>query len=248
VPALAGDLIHPWARAFADAAEAYERGRPGYPAAAVDFLVDRLGLEPSRTVVDVGAGTGKLSRSLVRSGATIVAVEPVDEMRARIPAGIAAQRGTAEAIPLPDGSADAVVVAQAFHWFHTLDALREIHRVLVPDGRLAVVTNRRDEANLLQQAFADILGRHRAHPSLEQEPELEQGDLFSSDERRSFPHVHRLDAQGLVAMAASESSIALLDESARAAALAEFEALAHLFREPLELRYVTDVSISRKRS
>jgi SAM-dependent methyltransferase len=246
VSALARRLIHPWVEAFADAVDAYERGRPGYPAAAVDFLVDRLELGPGRTVVDLGAGTGKLSRLLVSSGATIVAVEPVDEMRARVPAGIDARPGTAEAIPLPDGAADAIVVAQAFHWFRAGDALREIHRVLRPDGRLALVRNRRDDADPLQRAFAEVLQRHRGHPSLEREADLDEGSLFSSTERRSFPHVHRLDAEGLAALAGSESSIAMLDEAARAAALAEFAALAPASRDPVELRYVTDIIVGNR--
>jgi SAM-dependent methyltransferase len=130
---------------FARAAAAYERGRPGYPSAAVDFLAARLRLGPGRRVVDLAAGTGTLARSLPATGAEVIAVEPVAEMRAALPARARAVDGTAEA------SADAVAVAQAFHWFDGDAALAEIHRVLRPGGALALVWNRRrtdDSQNL----------------------------------------------------------------------------------------------------
>ena len=226
--------MHPWAEeGFARAAGVYERGRPGYPAATVSYLVQRLGLSPERTVVDLGAGTGKLTRLLVPSGARVVAVEPVRAMRELIPAGaIEVLAGSAEAIPLPDASADAVTVAQAFHWFRAEDARAEIDRVLRPGGALAIVTNVRDETDPLQRAFLEILRRHRAHASLEQPPEG----------GRRFSNVHEVDGETLLAQAASESSIALLDGPAREAALAEFAALLPSGRA--QLRYVTVVEIS----
>ena len=129
--------LHPATRGFA-AADVYERGRPDYPAAAIAKIVERLGLRPGRTVLDLAAGTGKLTRLLAPSGANVIAVEPVHEMRAelerRVP-GIAALAGTAERIPLTDGYVDAVTVGQAFHWFDADKALREIHRVLTPRRR-----------------------------------------------------------------------------------------------------------------
>src|SRR5437588_5658396 len=107
-------------RGFERHADAYERGRPNYPAEATAWLVTKLGLGPGRTVVDVGAGTGKLTRALLPSGATVIAVEPVAAMRAvlkrELPT-VQAMNGTAESLPLPDASADAIVVGQAFHWF-----------------------------------------------------------------------------------------------------------------------------------
>src|SRR5690349_24104856 len=118
---------------FALSAAAYERGRPGYPPAALAWLSERLRLGSGRAVVDLAAGTGKLTRPLADTGAEVVAVEPVAEMRARIgPAAARAHDGTAEAMPLPDASADAVTVGQAFHWFDGPVALAEIHRVLRP--------------------------------------------------------------------------------------------------------------------
>ena len=99
------------APSFARSADAYERARPGYAPEAVTILAERLGLGPGRVVVDLAAGTGKLARQLVPSGARVVAVEPLAEMRSLIPEGIEVLDGTAEAIPLPDDFADAVTVA-----------------------------------------------------------------------------------------------------------------------------------------
>jgi SAM-dependent methyltransferase len=214
---------HRAAPSFARSAAHYERARPGYAPAAVAFLVERLGLEPGRVVVDLAAGTGKLARQLVPSGARVVAVEPLAEMRSFIPAEIEVLDGTAETIPLPDNFADAVTVAQAFHWFDAEAALREIERVLRPGGLLALVSNRRDPS-----AFDDVLARHRAHPPLEPPPEGE-----------AFPHVHRAN---FAELASTESSIATLEGWAYDAAIADFAALGSG-----ELRYVTYVEIRQVR-
>jgi len=145
---VAGPLIHPAAAdGFASNAEDYERTRPGYPPDAVDHLVAVLGLRPETTVADVAAGTGKLTRLLVPTGARVIAVEPVAAMRdllARTTPGAEVLDGTAEDLPLPDASVDAVTVAQAFHWFDGPRALREMARVLHPGGALAVLYNHRD--------------------------------------------------------------------------------------------------------
>src|SRR4029079_2912941 len=130
--------------AFAEVAGAYERGRPGYPEEAVRWLV---GDEPS-DVVDLGAGTGKLTRSLVALGHRGTEVEPLDEMRALLASvlpDVRALEGSDAAIPLPEGSAHVVVSAQAFHWFDHDDALPDIARVLRPGGHIALVWNSRDD-------------------------------------------------------------------------------------------------------
>ena len=249
-PRRAAPSVHPWAEGgFGRAAEAYECGRPGYPAAAVDFLAARFGLAPGSVVVDLGAGTGKLSQLLAATGARVVAVEPVSAMRALIPIGIEAVEGTAEAIPCGDNTADAVTCAQSFHWFQPGAALAEIHRVLRPEGGLAILANVRDEADPLQRAFLGVLDRYRAHPNLEagsDPPDVLAGDSrFASPELHRFPHVHRLDADAFVAQAASESSIALLDDIARANALRDFRALVADAGE-IELHYSTEVFSTRR--
>lgn len=225
--------IHPWAAAgFGSAAEAYERGRPGYPPEAVAWLAERLDLGPGKTVIDLGAGTGKLSRLLAETGTRVIAVEPVDEMRAFVE--VEAIAGTAEAIPLPDASADAVTAAQAFHWFRTEEALAEIDRVLRPGGALALVANRLDRRDPTTDAFAAILDRYRGHASLETEP---------ASEAQRFPHAQTLDADALAARLASETSIATLPAERRAEALDAVRALAP---QPVTLRYVTEVEVRSK--
>jgi ubiquinone/menaquinone biosynthesis C-methylase UbiE len=132
---------------FSRNAADYERSRPGYPPAAVAHLITALGLRPGTTVVDVAAGTGKLTRLLTPSGARVIGVEPVGEMRdqlQRTTEGVEVVDATVERLPLDDASADAVTVAQAFHWFDGPAALAELSRVLRPAGGLAVVYNQRD--------------------------------------------------------------------------------------------------------
>lgn len=142
-------IHHAAAQGFSSQADTYARGRPDYPAELGDWLRDSLGLAPGKTVVDLGAGTGKFTRLLLPTGATVIAVEPVDAMRdqlsGRFPA-VRAVQGSAESMPLPDASVDAVVCAQAFHWFANAAAMREIGRVLKPGGRLGLVWNVRDES------------------------------------------------------------------------------------------------------
>lgn len=134
--------LHPLAAKFADVAGAYERGRPEYPPAVVGALAAELGLAPGDRVLDLAAGTGKLTRALVDWGLDVTAVEPQQEMRDILTDAIGADRvleGVAEAIPLPDGTVHAVTVADGFHWFEPGPALAEIRRVLIPGGGLAVI-------------------------------------------------------------------------------------------------------------
>ncbi len=142
--------IHPSAaKGYAKESDAYARGRPEYPAAVDRWLAGDLGLAAGKTAVDLGAGTGKFSRRLLATGARVVAVEPVAEMRARLAAEVPAAEavaGAAEDIPLAAASVDAVVCAQSFHWFATARALAEIRRVLKPGGVLGLVWNARDES------------------------------------------------------------------------------------------------------
>lgn len=234
---------------FGRAAAEYERGRPGYPPDAIAWLGERLALGPGRTVGDLGAGTGKLSRLLGETGARVVAVEPVEKMRRLLGAipGVEVLAGEAEAIPLADGSADACTVAQAFHWFAPEAALAEIHRVLRPGSGLALLWNLLDESDPLTAAFAGILARHRAHPPLRSAwPEtFERSGLFEPDGVRTFPNVQELDAEMLADRLASESSIAVLPDGRRRRALREARDLAPA--ASVNLRYVTEVHVSNRR-
>ncbi len=135
--------LHPLAASFGAVADSYERGRPDYPPAVVGALVAELGLGPRARVLDLAAGTGKLTRALVAAGLDVVAVEPQAELRAKLEAVLPAERihdGTAEAIPLADAAVEAVTVADSFHWFRAEEALAEIRRVLTPAGGLAALT------------------------------------------------------------------------------------------------------------
>jgi SAM-dependent methyltransferase len=140
--------IHPAASdGYTTAADNYVRGRPDYPPAIVDWLRNSLGLDATKTVVDLGAGTGKFTPRLLATGARVIAIEPVAQMLGKLSAAlplVEALAGTADAIPLPDASVDAVVCAQSFHWFAKTEALAEIHRVLKPGGKLGLVWNMRD--------------------------------------------------------------------------------------------------------
>ncbi len=145
---------------YARAATAYAAGRPGYPAALDEWLSAAMALGLGRVALDLGAGTGKLTTRLVATGARVIAVEPVDEMRAALSAslpGVEALAGMATAIPLADASVDAITCGQSFHWFATPQALAEIARVLRPGGWLGLVWNVRDERTPWVQALTDIM-------------------------------------------------------------------------------------------
>ncbi|MDN2710249.1 methyltransferase domain-containing protein [Janthinobacterium sp. SUN118] len=144
---MSDNIHHAAADGYATAAASYVKGRPDYPPEVSAWLKDALGLRPGVTVLDLGAGTGKFTPRLLDTGATVIAVEPVPAMLAKLSAAlpkVTALAGAATAIPLPDASVDAVVCAQAFHWFATPAALDEILRVLKPGGRLGLVWNLRD--------------------------------------------------------------------------------------------------------
>jgi SAM-dependent methyltransferase len=148
------------AHGFDANAAAYERARPSYPAEAIAHVVGHGGIGPGRRVLDLAAGTGKLTRLLVPTGAEVVAVEPVAGMRDQLVAavpGVEVRDGTAESLPLPDASVDAVTIAQAFHWFEPGPALAEVARELRPGGRLFLLWNARERDRPWVQAYSDLL-------------------------------------------------------------------------------------------
>jgi SAM-dependent methyltransferase len=152
--------LHPLATQFAAVAAEYERGRPDYPPAAVGALAAELGLGPGAPILDLAAGTGKLTRALVAHGLDVTAVEPQVPLRdlLRETSGAAAVlEGVAEEIPLPDGAVDAVTVADGFHWFDRERALPEIARVLRPAGSLALVSTAPDWG---ETAWGHALGEY----------------------------------------------------------------------------------------
>ena len=160
------------ARSFEAVAAEYERHRPDYPEEALRWAADELGLESGARVLDVGAGTGKLTRGLVALGLDVVAVEPgapmLEQLRGAVPEAEAIE-GPAEAIPLPDASVDAAFAAQAFHWFDRERALPELHRVIRPGGGLALLWNWWDERDPLQRELGELIGYAGHHPYRDEE-------------------------------------------------------------------------------
>jgi SAM-dependent methyltransferase len=241
--------VHPVAAAgFSAAADVYERARPSYPQEAVDWIAERARLGPGRTVVDVGAGTGKLTRLLVPTGARVIAVEPLAEMRAKLEAVVPAAQaldGTAESIPLADGAADAVTAAQAFHWFEPERAFPELHRVLADDGLLVLIWNTRDLEDPLQRQIEDLIEPRRGEvimqESMEWRPPLERSALFGEIEERAFRHQQWMTAAALVDRVASTSFIAAMPDGDRQPLLERVRALVGDRREPFPFPYRTDV-------
>ena len=215
------ELQHPESRSFELVADVYERARPEYPPEAVAWIADRLDLREGRTVLDLGAGTGKLTRALLTTGARVIAVEPGDEMRARLEQaapGAEALRGAAEEIPLLDDSVDAITAGQAFHWFRHDEAIPELHRVLRPRGGVALVWNSRELDNPLQKEISELIAPFvpSGRPDPEEWPRpLGRSDLFGPLEERRFPFVQELDMDAVAERIASISFVAAAPVEAR---------------------------------
>jgi SAM-dependent methyltransferase len=214
----------------ARAVAAYERGRPGYPPEAVAELVRVLGIAPGATVLDLAAGSGKLTRQLVPAGARLLAVEPSSAMRQRLAAtapGVRVLEGTAEAVPLPDGSLDAVTVGQAFHWFDGRRAVAELRRVLRPGGRVGLLWNVRDESVAWMARVTAIIDRHAGDTPRYRDGRwraaFDAAAAFTPLQGRRFPHRHEVDRAALLDRFASTSFVAALPDATRRDVLAEIE-------------------------
>ncbi|WP_319456442.1 MULTISPECIES: class I SAM-dependent methyltransferase [unclassified Mycobacterium] len=185
---------------FGEEAAAYERGRPSYPPEAIDWL-----LPPgARDVLDLGAGTGKLTIRLVERGLEVVAVDPIPEMLEVLSSSLPdtpALLGTAEEIPLPDDSVDSVLVAQAWHWFDPVRAVKEVTRVLRPGGRLGLVWNTRDE----RLGWVKDLGRIIGHENDPFSQKVSLPEPFTDVERHQVEWTSYLTPQALIDLVASRS-------------------------------------------
>jgi ubiquinone/menaquinone biosynthesis C-methylase UbiE len=207
---------------FQKTSHEYERGRPGYPRDSVDWIIEKARLEPGTTVVDLAAGTGKLTVELTSSGARVVAIEPLAEMRARLSErlpDVEVRQGLAEATGLASDSADAVTIAQAFHWFANGEALAEIHRILRPGGLMFLIWNRRDVADPVQAEISRLCA-----PFIGSAPSYGSGrwrDVMGESSRFELAGEHharmdqQVDRDGLVARVASTSYIANLPDEDR---------------------------------
>lgn len=190
----------PRSLSFGQEAAAYERGRPSYPPEAIDWLLPA----DARDVLDLGAGTGKLTIRLVERGLSVVAVDPIPEMLEVLSGSLPdtpALLGTAEDIPLPDNSVDSVLVAQAWHWFDPERAVKEVARVLRPGGRLGLVWNTRDERMGWVKDLGRIVGQE--HDPFDQRVTLPAP--FTDVQRHQVEWTSYLTPQALIDLVASRS-------------------------------------------
>jgi SAM-dependent methyltransferase len=220
------------AEGYGQGAQVYARGRPGFPPQALDWMKHELLLGPGRLALELGAGTGKVTKLLARTGVGVIAVEPVAAMLALLAAELPAVktlRATAEDLPLASSSADAVICAQAFHWFATAEALGEIHRVLKPGGVLGLIWNVRDQSVGWVARLTEIMAPYEGDA-----PRFDHGEWrrvfpargFGELQEKSFPHMHVGSAERVIVdRVASVSFIAALDDPTRAGVLDQVRAL-----------------------
>ena len=249
--------IHATARGFDQVADVYERSRPGYPDEARTAVLARLGVGPGRRILDLGAGTGKLTIPLLSAGAHVTAVEPMPTMHEQLLRQVPSElhghldiiESSAESLPFDDASFHGATAAQAFHWFDAVPALTELHRVLEPGSWFAVVHNRRDLTTGPQAALEDLMRPHRADtPSwvdASWSDVLDAPPGFAPAELLTFPHAQRLDAEGFVGRVASVSFVAKLPEPSNREVLEAARMLFTMLEKDgtVDLEYVTEVRL-----
>jgi SAM-dependent methyltransferase len=222
-----GEQFHPLVGGFGDAVN-YEASRPRYDERVVATLVEHLDLSPGVPVLELGAGTGQLSRALVAAGLDLIAVEPLAQTRSLLAEAIGAERvrdGRAEAIPLQDGTVQAVLAADSFHWFDERRAVPEIKRVLRPAGGVAILRAiptledpwRREIGEIIARTRPEHFGERGAAAALEEDPDF--GPVVRADVRTRWSY----DRARLLAWVSSFSWVGTLPAQARAALLSEVE-------------------------
>jgi SAM-dependent methyltransferase len=241
-------------------ARLYARCRPDYPEAAVDFIMERVGLGRGSVLVDVGCGTGISTRLFVWRGLRVIGIEPNAEMRSQAeaeptPEGALApeyRAGRGEATGLPDAVADAVLAAQAFHWFEPGAALQEFHRILKPWGWVALVWNKPDKHYAFTAAYAAAVHSSPGAAAVENPraragKPLLQSPLFKRCERVTFGHGQKLDEEGILGRAFSASYAPREPEAAGHLAAALRQAFrTHQRDGRVVLHYRTSVYIARR--
>jgi len=254
---VADHQLHALVPGFADVADDYERGRPDYPAAFVPAMCAAAAIPSGARVLDLAAGTGKLTRVLLAAGLDVLAVEPLPGMRERLAATLPAERildGSAEALPLPDAAVDAVFCGDAFHWFDGPAALAEIARVLRP-GRALVLSwlvPASPGGASWWPRVADVLEavrpEHPAYAPGRGMDALDADPAFSPRVSVPVPFEHVTDVAGLCSYVASFSYVGAMEPGARETLLAQVAAA--VADEPLPLRSaaVADAWVTTRRA
>jgi SAM-dependent methyltransferase len=235
------------ARSFDAVAAEYERHRPEYPPSALTWAAAHLQLGPGKRVLDVGAGTGKLTRGLLALGVDVVAVEPGPAMLAELRLGlpvVEAHNAAAETIPLPDGSVDAAVAGQAYHWFDPARAVPELHRVVRPGGGVALFWNWWDLRDPLQQRLGELLGFDRRARF----GELPGAPYFAELARVTLESVVETSPAELVGRLATTSALLAAEPARRRALLGDARKLASRRGERFALPQLTFVIAFRRLS
>jgi SAM-dependent methyltransferase len=230
------------ARSFETVAAEYERHRPEYPEEALRWAVEQTGLEHGARVLDIGAGTGKLTRGLVALGFEVVAVEPGAPMLSQLEKAVPeaqALEGAAESIPLPDTGVDAAFAGQAYHWFERERALPELHRVIRPGGGLALLWNWWDERDPLQRELGLVVGYAEHRPYREEE--LPGGPWFRELGRTVVPRSDEASPEDVASHLATTSMFVTMEAEERERRLAEVLAIASRYGERFPLPRLTYV-------
>jgi SAM-dependent methyltransferase len=234
-------------RSFETVAAEYERWRPEYPDAALRWAAETLGLSPGARVLDVGAGTGKLTRGLVALGFDAVAVEPgaamLGQLRLAVPAAEAFE-AHAEELPLPDASVDAAFAGQAYHWFDRDRALPELHRVLRPDGGVGLLWNWWDERDPLQRELGVLIG-YAGHSPFREE-ELPRAPWFAELDRTVIETPGESTPDELVGHLATASGFLVAEPAERDEALRAVRDLAERYGERFAFPRLTYVFAFRR--
>lgn len=251
--------MHPAIEGFDREADRYERGRPGYPDLVTRYIHRALGVQPGHRILELGPGTGKFTRALADWNGRILGVEPTDGMRRvfrRTLPDADVVAGTADAIPLRDGSVDHVVVAQAFHWFPQPSSLSEIARVLRPHGGLGLVWNIRDETVPWVARWGELMDRYMTGiPRTRSNAWRSAFDArvpFEPVTERSFGHLQFADRPTMRDRMLSVSAIGLLDPAAQRSLIADLDRLldadpATSDRTMIAIPYRTDVYTTHRR-
>jgi SAM-dependent methyltransferase len=245
---------------FSGLAAVYARCRPDYPDAALAFVLERCRLAPGAALVDVGSGTGISARLFARRGLRVLGIEPNADMRRQadaepLPPDVPVplyRPGTAEATGLTDGCADAVLAAQAFHWFEPQAALREFHRLLKPEGWVALLWNERDDSDPFTAAYSAVI-RTAPDTAAVEGPRgragvaLLESDLFQDARRDVFGHAQELVEEGVLGRAFS-ASYAPREPAQAEAFAAGLRAVFARFQQQgrVALRYETSVYTARR--